>query len=272
MLGVVVMTDAGQYVRVYYSVVDDERFVTIIDNEAYFGTWTRLLMSADGVWPASADIPRWVKPEALQALVDAGIIDLVAGDRFRLHGLDKERERRSRAGRAGGFASGRARGTRTPVERSLNGRSAPRSTNKTNNTNLDEHRQDETSTRDEGDPREPSEPNARDNAKPADSPKNGADAPSPSTPGQIVRRWLTDHGASPPRSGWVHDTLNELTKVYGVAAVVAAWERAAPDVRTSKQFVQFAERSLSPNLNGTKPAKSNGGHGTDAAIRAFDHG
>lgn len=136
------MTDDRKYVRVYYSIVDDDRFATVIDDEATLGTWLRLLMSADAVWPASADIPRWVKPDALARLVDAGIVELVAGDRFRIHGLDNERERRSQVGRAGGLASGRVRGTGTTVRRSFN----DRSTNVERKGNLDEQRRDETST------------------------------------------------------------------------------------------------------------------------------
>jgi hypothetical protein len=117
------------------------------------------------------------------------------------------------------------------------------------------------------------------------TPENGAAASSPhttverpnerplnkhSTPDQIVRRWLTDHGASQPK-GFVNTDLNELVKVHGHEPVIAVWAKASPDRRTSKEWVKFAERSLSPG-NGTKPGKSNGGHGTEAAERAFDHG
>ena len=67
-----------------------------------------------------------------------------------------------------------------------------------------------------------------------------------SSPGHIVRRWLSDHGAQAP-VGWVNTTLNELIGVYGYPAVVAIWESAPKDVRTSRQFVQLADRALSPD-------------------------
>lgn len=80
----------------------------------------------------------------------------------------------------------------------------------------------------------------------------GNHAPSPR---QIVHHWLTEHGASTP-VGWVNTTLNELVKVYGSDPILTLWSSAPSDVRTSKQFVQLAERSLAPGPNG-KPA---GGH------------
>ena len=74
------------------------------------------------------------------------------------------------------------------------------------------------------------------------------------TPRQTVHAWLSDHGASAP-VGWVNTTLNELVKVYGADRVCAVWDAAPSDVRTSKQYVQLAERSLAPtSRNGT------GGH------------
>ena len=79
-------------------------------------------------------------------------------------------------------------------------------------------------------------------------------AATPQTPRQIVHAWLSDHGASAP-VGWVNTTLNELVKVYGADRVCAVWDAAPSDVRTSKQYVQLAERSLAPtSRNGT------GGH------------
>lgn len=79
---------------------------------------------------------------------------------------------------------------------------------------------------------------------------DGADAPPvKSTPRQVIHRWLSEHGAAAP-VGWVNTTLNELVKVYGSDRIVTLWDQAPADVRTSKQFVQLAERTLSPTAQG----------------------
>lgn len=117
------MPDERKYVRVYFSIVDDERFVGVVDDVATLGTWLRLLMTADAVWPASADLPRWVKSKPFQTLVAAGVVEERPGGRFRIHGLDSERSMRSEAGRVGGLASGRSRGGSTTVEPTSNERS-----------------------------------------------------------------------------------------------------------------------------------------------------
>jgi hypothetical protein len=112
------VTRTPEYVRVYQSVVDDPKFVTIYDDDHHFATWVRLLMAADATWPASCPIPVGTRKASLNALVEAGIVDLGTGHRFRIRGLDAERGRRSEAGRAGGLASAQRR---TTVERPLNG-------------------------------------------------------------------------------------------------------------------------------------------------------
>ena len=59
----------------------------------------RLLINADALWPAPAPLHRTAKPKALSKLVDAGIVDLLPRDRYRIHGLDAERGRRRDAAR-----------------------------------------------------------------------------------------------------------------------------------------------------------------------------
>lgn len=107
------------YIRVYSSVIDDPKFADVYPNEAAIGTWLKLLLTADAVWPASCDLPRWVRPGPLRLLVDAGIVDLLPAHRFRIHGLDAERTRRAASAAVGGRASARSRG----AEHSLNDRS-----------------------------------------------------------------------------------------------------------------------------------------------------
>ena len=89
------MPAEGDYSRLYHCVVDDERFVGIYDDDAHWACYTRLLMLAEAAWPSSAPIPRSARQESIDALAQAGIIELQSGDRFRIHGLDGERAKRS---------------------------------------------------------------------------------------------------------------------------------------------------------------------------------
>lgn len=86
-----------KYSRVYWSVNDDPKFDGIRGDSARFGTWVRLLMVADAVWPSSPTLPRWVRKGHLDALIAAGIVDVLPEDRFRIRGMDAERSARSNA-------------------------------------------------------------------------------------------------------------------------------------------------------------------------------
>lgn len=93
------MPDDRKYVRVYYSIQDDPKFDRIRGNAALLGTWLRLLMAADAVWPASAYLPKGLRGADVRVIVDAGLVDELPEHRFRIHGLDAERQSRSDAGR-----------------------------------------------------------------------------------------------------------------------------------------------------------------------------
>lgn len=87
------MTD-GPYARLYLASVDDPKFVGIYENDHHWATWARLLMIAEPAWPSSAHLPRSARAASVKALAMAGLIDLLPGDRYRIHGLDAERESR----------------------------------------------------------------------------------------------------------------------------------------------------------------------------------
>jgi hypothetical protein len=87
------------YVRVYYSITDDAKFAAVYDDDAALALWLRLLIVADACYPAAAPLPR-CNEAALAMLVDAGLVDLVGTTRYHIHGLVKERERRSSNARA----------------------------------------------------------------------------------------------------------------------------------------------------------------------------
>lgn len=83
------------YVKVYYRIADDPRFESVFEDDAALAAWLRLLLIADGSWPASAHIPASCKPKALNVLVKAGLVELTGNRRFRIHGMDAERSRTS---------------------------------------------------------------------------------------------------------------------------------------------------------------------------------
>ena len=151
------MSDERKYVRVYYSIIDDDRFEHVYGDDGALAAWLRMLLDADALWPASASLPRSLSRRVRQLLTESGLIE-VSGSRFRVHGLDAERQRRSDAGRAGGIASGRSRSSGTVVERPLNDRSrTPRTIGERNANGIepsrDEQSRDEQSRDEQSDGR-----------------------------------------------------------------------------------------------------------------------
>jgi hypothetical protein len=189
------MSERASYSRVYHSIVDDPKFADIYDDDRRLATWLRLLIVAEQAHPASAYVPAGTNRAAVHALVEAGLVDLGTGSRFRIHGLEAERARRSEAARVGGLASGRSRA----VERPLNDRSTK--------SNLDETSKDET-RRAEQDARAP------DN-DPWDDPEHEA----------IV--WLANHGCDIRPGNGYHRKLVTAVEVHGVNAIVGMFDRLA---------------------------------------------
>lgn len=95
---------AREYVRVYYEIVDDEKFHGLTLEQ--YGGWLRLLLIADASWPASGYLPssNVVPDDVVDELVLRGIVDLAPGGRYRIHGLDKERDYRRRSATRGSDA------------------------------------------------------------------------------------------------------------------------------------------------------------------------
>jgi hypothetical protein len=89
------MATPARFVRVYHSILDDERFREVYDDDHALALWLRLLLLADAIWPMPAHLPHGHRRAALARLVKAGLIELVDGGRYRVHGLDGERARRS---------------------------------------------------------------------------------------------------------------------------------------------------------------------------------
>lgn len=109
----------GKYVRVYYTIRSDPKFERVYGDDRALAAWLRLLLDADAVWPEPASLPRAVGARQLQRLVDAGLIDLLPGHAYRVHGLDREREMRAQSGRTAAAmrwqSAGNAVGNATPM-------------------------------------------------------------------------------------------------------------------------------------------------------------
>lgn len=83
------------YVRVYSRIIDDPRFSGIYTDDHHLATWLRLLIQADAVWPSSVPVPRTCRKPSMTALVRVGLVEILPGDLYRIHGLDAERQKRS---------------------------------------------------------------------------------------------------------------------------------------------------------------------------------
>lgn len=147
------MSERAPYSRIYWSVMDDPKFEHVYGDDAAFALWMRLLMNADALWPAPAALHRTVKDRPLAKLVDTGIVDLLPGDRYRIHGLDAERGRRRDAARTGSERD--PNGTRTGTKREANG-SPARAFTETNRDELHQDKPTRVNARNEPEPPRPS--------------------------------------------------------------------------------------------------------------------
>lgn len=83
------------YSRHYHDLVDDPKFTDIFPDDRHYACWSRLLMIADQAWPASAHLPATARRASVKKLAEVGLIDLLPDGRFRVHGLQHEREQRA---------------------------------------------------------------------------------------------------------------------------------------------------------------------------------
>ena len=123
------VSERAPYSRVYWSIMDDPKFDGIRDDCRVMGAWLLLLVQADMSHPAPAHLPRTVPSAATKRLGEAGLIDILTGHRYRIRGLDAERERRKSA------ATRDPSGSQSGPKREAVGR--------IDETRRDEHRQDE---------------------------------------------------------------------------------------------------------------------------------
>lgn len=93
---------ADPYSRFYWRFRDE--YAAIYADKETYGWWMTLLANAEGAHPSAAELPRRIKARCLSALVDAELVELLPGERYRLKGVAAEMERRSKQGKAGADA------------------------------------------------------------------------------------------------------------------------------------------------------------------------
>jgi hypothetical protein len=194
------VSERAAYSRVYWSIVDDPKFVSVYDSDANLAAWLRLLLIADQSHPASAHLPSNVRKSSVAELARVELIDLLPGHRYRVHGLDAERERRRLAAtsRPGSGPRPDPSGTRSVTGRSPNGSG-------TTGLRRDETRKDET---------------RRDSARADDDDPWRDDE-------HEARAWLSKHGCDiRPGNGW-DQHLVTMVAAHGVNAVVGMFDRLA---------------------------------------------
>jgi hypothetical protein len=203
---------ADPYARVYFRFIDDHP--AVYQDDRLLAPWLRLLIAAEGAYPASASVPRWCKKATIERLAKEGVIDILPGDRYRIHGLAKERERRTKQARD----AANTRWGRQDADASDDSNAepdadayavAPEDASEPNM--LDETRRDETS-KDK-------------TSRAAQRARGGPDADaSEEEPEFPARQWLAQHGVSLREGNGFHQALILVTERFGIEAVLAGLE------------------------------------------------
>ena len=88
---------ARPYSRVYHEIVEHPRFERVYNNPTALGTWLQMLLTADAMYPMPA--PMTSRNPTVRLLIEVGLVVERPGNRYSMHGLEAERERRSAVGR-----------------------------------------------------------------------------------------------------------------------------------------------------------------------------
>ncbi len=213
------------YSRLYWEVMDDPKFDGVREDVRHFGTWSLLLVVADMAWPASAFLPPFASKASLALLVEHGLVDVMAGGRYRIHGLNRERNERSAKARAA--ATVRHAGAAPPHSNRTASAVQPQSVSSANGL-LDEY---ETSTR-------------RDETSIARPPVT------------VVIDYLEERTGRPYQFGAgskVHECLSPDVRDFGPEAVIEAMRADGTEHPDIGQLVFSASRRLHP-VNGAEKA------------------
>jgi hypothetical protein len=99
----------GSWVRVYHEDLI-ANYAVVWDDDRALAAWLRLLVLADKLWPSPAELPRGISRPVLDKLVKAKLVQLVVPHRFRLRGLDAQRQRQRDAAKVAADARWNADG------------------------------------------------------------------------------------------------------------------------------------------------------------------
>lgn len=228
------------YSRVYWRAIDDPKFANVWDDDHALAAWLRLLVAADMAWPASATLYHGIRRSALKALTDAGLVDMQTGGRYRIHGLDRERNARSDAARraANVLHHGNADGVPPPGDEDYPedadalrphdlgsaGRSAEMVPSRAEQSK-DETRRDETSK------------------------SNGARTPADAFDVMLLVEDLTRHRFGYREGHQIHDTLVADVENHGAPAIAEryrAFRATAPGPVDAAQLVFGVHNALHP--------------------------
>ncbi len=83
------------YSRLYWETMEDPKFDGVREDVTHFGTWSLMLILAEMAYPVPAFVPAVAPPPSVTLLAERGLIDLLSGGRYRMHGLAAERAARS---------------------------------------------------------------------------------------------------------------------------------------------------------------------------------
>lgn len=119
------MSTGAGYVRVYHTIVDDERFADVYHDSGRLGAWLQLLLLADAMYPASAPLPAYVSRRHVAHLAQCGLIELADHGQYRVHGLAAERHKRSQVGRTGAAMRWQSVGDADAMRTHSNGNAEP---------------------------------------------------------------------------------------------------------------------------------------------------
>lgn len=98
----------GRFVLVFHEDLI-ANYGAVWDDDRALATWLRLIALADKQWPSPAEMPRAAKASIVRALVAAGLIEELPNHRYKVRGLDAQRQRKADAARnAAGIRWGNA--------------------------------------------------------------------------------------------------------------------------------------------------------------------
>lgn len=102
-------TEDPRFVKVYRTILTDEKFARVRADRAALGTWLLMLLDADAQWPSPASLPRWATDAHIELLASVELIVLDGEDRYRVKGLDAERAKQRAKAKAAADARWNAR-------------------------------------------------------------------------------------------------------------------------------------------------------------------